>query len=241
MKQGLSGRGGGDDAFHPVHEARDAGPRAKGASALARIAGFPVYACYRLLDFSGCWMIEDSSEYRWKPLQVFGVSVGNENNGRVTGQGGGRRPGARFPDEIPFSHFSAGQAAMSLLWGHTIGNRRFLYPAIVCASVPALGAAGADPIGPLQGEYRFHGKTLVDSAPNEPGGTHLGLTLEGPSARALFERMEASAERDLCLDDGSRTKVRGPLTCTELANGEGWRCEVGIDLVTPTLVAEVVC
>jgi hypothetical protein len=99
----------------------------------------------------------------------------------------------------------------------------------------------ADPAGALQGEYRFHGKTLVDPPPSEARDSHLGLLLEGPVARDLFKRMKSRAVRDICLDDGSRTKTQGPLRCTELAGGKAWQCEFAIQLDTLKLVADGAC
>jgi hypothetical protein len=104
---------------------------------------------------------------------------------------------------------------------------------------PAAGPGG--PGGALQGEYRFHGKTLIDPPPGEPADTHLGLVLEGPAARELYRRLKTPSVRDLCLDDGSRSKTQGALRCTELAAGKGWRCEFGIQLDSPRLVAVGVC
>lgn len=134
-----------------------------------------------------------------------------------------------------------GHMAMSRHWSRSTPRPQFLRLLAVCAGVIALGAASAQPTGPLRGEFRFHGETLVDPPPGEPPDTHLGLTLEGPVAKMLFQRLRATAERDLCLDDGSLTKVRGPLSCTELAGGQGWRCELAIDLETLALKPETVC
>lgn len=95
--------------------------------------------------------------------------------------------------------------------------------------------------GALRGEYRFHGKTLIDPPPGEAQNTHLGLELEGAAARDLYRRLKARSERDLCLDDGSRTKTQGPIRCTELARKQGWRCEFAIQLDNGTLVSDGAC
>lgn len=109
----------------------------------------------------------------------------------------------------------------------------------------SLGAAAlpqaAELAGGLAGEYRFHGKTLIDPPPDEARDTHLGLLLEGAAARDLYRRMQGRGERDPCLDDGSRSKTRGPLRCTELAGKQGWRCEFAIQLDTLALVPDGAC
>ncbi len=99
----------------------------------------------------------------------------------------------------------------------------------------------AEPAGALRGEYRFHGKTLVDPPPGEARATHLGLVIEGAAARDLYRRMKVRGERDLCLDDGSRSKTQGPVRCTELAGKQGWRCEFAIELDTFALVPDGAC
>lgn len=108
-----------------------------------------------------------------------------------------------------------------------------------------LGLAGmpqaADLAGTLRGEYRFHGKALIDPPQEEAVNTHLGLVLEGNAARDLYRRMKGRGERDLCLDDGSRSKTRGPMRCTELAGKQGWRCEFAIQLDTLALVPDGAC
>jgi hypothetical protein len=38
----------------------------------------------------------------------------------------------------------------------------------------------------------------------------LGLVLEGGAARDLYRRLKGRGERDICLDDGSRSKTQGP-------------------------------
>lgn len=101
------------------------------------------------------------------------------------------------------------------------------------------GAAGQ--AGALQGEYEFHGRTRVDPPPGEPHDTHLGLVLEGAVARDLYRRMRVRSVRDPCLDDGSRSKIQGPLRCSEMASGRHWRCEFAIQLDTLALVADGVC
>lgn len=122
---------------------------------------------------------------------------------------------------------------------HNPGPRRLALAALM--TVIAQAAPAADLAGALQGEYRFHGKTLVDPPPSEARDSHLGLLLEGPLARDLFKRMKAKAVRDICLDDGSRSKTQGPLRCTELAGGKAWRCEFAIQLDTLKLVADGAC
>jgi len=111
--------------------------------------------------------------------------------------------------------------------------------ALCLVSVDVAGAAGR--AGALQGEYEFHGRTRVDPPPGEPHDTHLGLVLEGALARDLYRRMRVRSVRDPCLDDGSRSKIQGPLRCSEMASGRHWRCEFAIQLDTLALVADGVC
>ena len=110
--------------------------------------------------------------------------------------------------------------------------------AILCLAASAWAGGSA---GPLRGEYRFHGKTLIDPPPGEARDSHLGLVLEGAAARDLYRRLKGRGERDICLDDGSRSKTQGPLRCTELAEKRGWRCEFAIQLDTLTLVPDGAC
>lgn len=113
-------------------------------------------------------------------------------------------------------------------------------PLIIGLGVVA-SCQAAESAGVLRGEYRFHGKTLIDPPPGEAANTHLGLVLEGNAARDLYRRMKGRGERDICLDDGSRSKIQGPVRCTELAGKQGWRCEFAILLDTLALVPDGAC
>lgn len=112
---------------------------------------------------------------------------------------------------------------------------------LLCGLGVAAMPQAADLAGALRGEYRFHGKTLIDPPPGEARNTHLGLVLEGAAARDLYRRMKVRGERDLCLDDGSHSKTQGPVRCTELAGKQGWRCEFAILLDTLVLVPDGAC
>jgi len=117
---------------------------------------------------------------------------------------------------------------------------KYITLAILIGSL-AWAAQAADNSGNLRGNYYFHGKTLIDPPPGEAKDTHLGLVLEGNVARELYRKMKVKSEPDLCLDDGSRTKTQGAISCTELAKKKGWRCEFGIELETQKLVRDGVC
>jgi hypothetical protein len=122
----------------------------------------------------------------------------------------------------------------TLAWISAIG-------ALVCGLLLVTPASAAGSAGALQGEYQLHGKTRVDPPPGEPQDTHLGMVLEGTAARDLYRRLKGRSVRDLCLDDGSRSKTQGPVRCTELANRQGWRCEFAIQIDTLTIVADGAC
>jgi hypothetical protein len=90
----------------------------------------------------------------------------------------------------------------------TLPSLRFAAAAaILCLAASAWAGEGA---GPLRGEYRFHGKTLIDPPPGEARDSHLGLVLEGGAARDLYRRLKGRGQRDICLDDGSRSRDTGP-------------------------------
>jgi hypothetical protein len=116
-----------------------------------------------------------------------------------------------------------------------------LYSALLLGFYIAIPAQAAETGGALQGEYRFHGKTLVDPPLDEARETHLGLVIEGAAARDLYHRLKAPSVRDMCLDDGSLTRSKGPLRCTKLAVKEGWRCEFAIQLDTFEVVPDGTC
>lgn len=112
---------------------------------------------------------------------------------------------------------------------------------LICGLNIAALPQAAELAGPLRGEYRFHGKTLIDPPPGEARNTHLGLVIEGAAARDMYRRMKVRGQRDLCLDDGSQSKTQGPVRCTELAHKQGWRCEFAIQLDTLALVPDGAC
>lgn len=85
------------------------------------------------------------------------------------------------------------------------------------------------------------GRPPVDPPSGEVPDTQLGLVLEGAVARDLYRRMKGRPVRDACLDDGARSKTRGPLRCTELANRPGCHCVCAIDLDTLLIVGDGAC
>jgi hypothetical protein len=94
----------------------------------------------------------------------------------------------------------------------------------------------------LRGEYRSHGKNLVDPPPGEAADTLLGLQLEGPAAREQYRRVKARRGRDPSAgDDCSRSKTPGASRCTEPDAGRGWRCEFGTRLDAPRRVPGATC
>lgn len=114
----------------------------------------------------------------------------------------------------------------------TIATLLLCWAAVCAHAKPAAGR--------LSGSYRFHGQTVIDP-PGEAADSHLGLVLEGAAARDLYRRLPAKAEPDICRDDGSLSKIRGGIRCTELAGKAGWRCEFAIRLDEPTVVAGGAC
>ena len=95
----------------------------------------------------------------------------------------------------------------------------------------ALAADPVQPEGELSGTYAIGGKTLVDPPPGEDPGSQYRMFLTGPAAKDLYDALRAKAEDDECLGDGSQVKRSGGISCTKLADGQGYECSfaVGVD------------
>ncbi|HET7844960.1 MAG TPA: hypothetical protein VFL14_12470 [Xanthomonadales bacterium] len=98
----------------------------------------------------------------------------------------------------------------------------------------AASAFAADPVqseGELSGTYAIGGKTLVDPPPGEDPGSRYRVFLTGAAAKDLYDALRVKAEDDECLGDGSQSKRSGGISCTKLADDEGYECSfaVGVD------------
>ena len=94
---------------------------------------------------------------------------------------------------------------------------------------------------PLTGHYAFTGKTLVDPPPSEPQDTRFVVTLDGATARDLYQKLKATPRRDACLDDGSMTKRAGDVQCAATVKPKGHVCTFAIDLAQRKLSSGVIC
>jgi hypothetical protein len=94
---------------------------------------------------------------------------------------------------------------------------------------------------PLMGEYTKGGKTFYDPPEEESKDTHIYFVLTGATAKDLFNSMKVPAMRDVCMNDGSLTKLVKEMQCTQSLGGKQYRCWFGIDIKNQHITGGVVC
>ncbi|MDZ7621289.1 MAG: hypothetical protein U5O69_02230 [Candidatus Competibacteraceae bacterium] len=94
---------------------------------------------------------------------------------------------------------------------------------------------------PLEGGFMVGGATLIDPSPQAPRNTHYYIQLTGKSAEELYRLIDASAQYDECLDDGSMTKQQGAIQCTVSQDKVSHTCYFAIDVNRQILASGAGC
>jgi hypothetical protein len=87
-------------------------------------------------------------------------------------------------------------------------------------------ALSAQEPAPLNGEYYFAGKTLIDPPDDE--------------ARDLYSAMKVPAKADRC-EPEKLIKVIGGMQCTSGAHGKTFECDFAIDIANQRIAGATVC
>ncbi len=82
----------------------------------------------------------------------------------------------------------------------------------------------------LTGQYDITGKTTLDPPDSESRDTHFRIYLTGEAAQDLYHSMKVAPVEDMCLDDGSLSKLIGNMQCTKLSKEVGYECRFSIDI-----------
>lgn len=85
----------------------------------------------------------------------------------------------------------------------------------------------------LPGQYTLGGETPVDPPADEPQDTHFRIYLTGDAAKTLFNAMKAQAVRDVCVDDGTMSKLIDAMQCSVLPDNKTYQCWFAIDIKNP--------
>lgn len=127
---------------------------------------------------------------------------------------------------------------------------KFAMVVLAACSVVSLAIA-ADTLGawqPLQeGRYKiFSGETVAYSEAPTANDRKLSIVVKGQAAKEIFDSIGPDA-RDMCSSaKGDRERSKGGLQCMYTAKdantvGKGYRCWIGVDLISGQGVPTVSC
>lgn len=110
-----------------------------------------------------------------------------------------------------------------------------LIPAVMAmlltmVSVPTWSDNQSTGTGVLTGQYGITGATVVDPPEGEEGNTRFRIHLTGNAAEDLYRSMNVKPVDDICLDDGSVSKMIGNMQCTYLKKTGQYECRFSIDV-----------
>ena len=125
--------------------------------------------------------------------------------------------------------------------------------AIAVCGLATLSALASDTLGgwtPISGaHYRiFSGETVAYSEAPRAKDRKLSILLRGQAAKEIFDSIGPDARaQDMCsTSNGDRERAKGAVQCTFTAlkaseTGMGYRCWVGVDLISGKGIPSVPC
>jgi hypothetical protein len=105
--------------------------------------------------------------------------------------------------------------------------------------VSTLAAAQDSTPKPLKGDYQIYGGSLGDMQTPTAKDRKIAFMLTGPLAKDLFSRIGPDLKDACGAAPGFRQRQRGDLSCT--SDKDGYRCYVGMDIVTGKSMEGSIC